>query len=490
MRLLLSVFVLLLSTLARADDTWVVTNTGDSGSGSLRGAITQMKPNNGTQTIRFELPAHSVITLTSGLPNLVGASIVLDGRPSPGLRIDALGFPMFNIASGSASQTVIVYQLRLARGASYQGSGCLNLTSTGSMQVFDSVFEACASYGPVSSGVGGGAIRSNGPLRVVRSQFLGNYATDGDLGGLAVGGGAIQAFNANVLIERSRFIGNQTRVASSSPTVCRGGQGAAVSITLPAGSYAALSDVQFIDNATVCSTTGARNAGTGGALAVTGQGPTSTVNLDRAYFGRNEAFEAGAVAAFSVRLSVVNASFFENTAYSSGAMYLLTRTGAPATSLALRNSSFSRNGSSFGSAGADLTLQNGATVEDVRNTVFAVSVSGPNCSPVAADATAGDAVFTASFSCFFYRVGSGDSISSEFPGNTFGLTAATQRYGAVPALHPPAGSVLIDNGTNSGCAAVDTRQFARPANGGLATRCDVGAIEFNVDRLYGASFDL
>ena len=88
-------------------------------------------------------------------------------------------------------------------------------------------------------------------------------------------------------------------------------------------------DTQFVNNATSCPSTGSRQAGDGGALYLLGQGTTSVVSLDRVYFGQNEAFQGGAIAGNSVRLVATNATFFENTGFFVGAIYMLTRTGAP-----------------------------------------------------------------------------------------------------------------------------------------------------------------
>ena len=472
-----------------ADNTFIVNTLGDGGAGTLRAAITQMQPSNGVQTIRFEIPGSVDIVITSPLPALVGQSIVLDGSASPDLRINGAGWPMLKFTSGSSAQSIRFDRMNLRNGSNSDGGGCVDVKSMGSLQVFDSTFDSCFSWGPAASGSGGGAIKTNGNLRLTRTRFTNNASSDGGIVGLVNTGGAVYSSGASVLIESTRFIGNRTDASPSSPTTCRGGSGGALALNVPAGGSVSLIDTQFVNNATSCPSTGSRQAGDGGALYLLGQGTTSVVSLDRVYFGQNEAFQGGAIAGNSVRLVATNATFFENTGFFVGAIYMLTRTGAPPTTVQLRNSTFARNSTSFGGSAAHLQLQNGATISEVRNTVFAQPLAGPGCIPASADVQLGGPVFTSDDSCLFFANGGTELLTLQFPGNTFGLLAATQTYGKVPTVHPPVGSVLIDNGINAGCPSVDARGLPRPVNGGLATLCDMGAVEVNPDRIFGSGFD-
>lgn len=486
-------FLLLAALLAAgpclADNTFIVDAVGDGGGGSLRAAILQMQASNGVQTIVFQIPGDATIMLTSPLPALVGQSIELDGTASPRLRIEGAGWPMLKFASGGSGQTIRFDRINLSGGSNSAGGGCVDVKSTGTLLVFDSSFDSCFSWGAAAPAPGGGAIKTNGSLRLTRSVFTNNASSDGGTANLVISGGAVSASGNSLLIESTRFFGNHTNATAEDTTTCRGGRGGAVSLFLPAGGSALMTDVQFVNNYTSCPSTGSRQAGTAGALAIYGQGTTSVVNLDRVYFGQNEAFQGGAIAGFSVRLIVTNATFFENTGYSVGGIYLLTTTGAPATTVQLRNSTFARSKSTFGSSGAHLHLQNGATITEARNTVFAQPLSGQACVPAIADVQTGTSVFTSDNSCFFYLPGAVESFTAQFPGNTFGLLQATQSYGQVPTLHPPVGSVLVDNGSNAGCPSLDARGLLRPVNGGLAATCDVGAVEVNPDRLFGNGFD-
>lgn len=481
-------FGLLIASCCRADNVWVVTSSAASGTGSLAAVIGQMLPNNGLQTIQFQLGANATILLNQPLPVMVGQSIFVDGSASPGLTLNGGGWPMFQVSSGNTSQTIRFSQLKLREGSNANGGGCINVISQGALLVNDVSFESCANSGPPASGAGGGAIRTNGGLRLTRTRFVGNSSSDAGVPNLVNAGGAVSVNQGGtVIIERSAFIGNRT-LATPNGSSCRGGSGGAVALSVPSGAGATLTEVQFINNSSGCISGGSRQAGQAGALRLFGSGGGASVTLDRVYFGQNEAFEGGAIFAEGLRLNLVNTTFFENTAFSSGALATLTRVGGAQMSLSIRNSTFSRNSSSFGSSGASLNAA-ATTIVDVRNTVFAPSVSGPNCSPVTPTTQAGAAIFTSDNSCLFFLPGGTESLSTQFFNNNFGLGGATQSYGFVPTLNIAAGSPLIDNGSSTQCPSADARGISRPRNGGLGAFCDVGAVEYSTDLLFGTGFE-
>ena len=186
--------------------------------------------------------------------------------------------------------------------SSGEGGGCVSRADPGVLQVFDSRL-AAASFGPVVTSAGGGAIRTNGSLCLTRTRFSNNQSSDFGIVNPSMPAAqcASTANATSVLIERTQFVANKTIATPASATTCIGGQGGALALSLPASASAYLSDVQFIDNATTCLTTGSRQAGNAGALSVLGQGTSSIVVLERAYFGQNEARTAGAIHVESAR---------------------------------------------------------------------------------------------------------------------------------------------------------------------------------------------
>ncbi len=68
-------------------NTYTVTNTLDSGVGSLRWAINNANTNLGADTIEFDIPdcgGVCVITLSTALPTLTDDSTTIDGYSQPG----------------------------------------------------------------------------------------------------------------------------------------------------------------------------------------------------------------------------------------------------------------------------------------------------------------------------------------------------------------------------------------------------------------------
>ncbi|HEY9851284.1 MAG TPA: DUF4347 domain-containing protein [Leptolyngbyaceae cyanobacterium] len=91
-------------TVNPVDDTeFVVTNTNDSGVGSLRQAIINANADAGIETIRFNIPGSGVrtITPTSALPTITEA-VIIDGTTQPGFSSTPL-IQLSGSSAGSAS---------------------------------------------------------------------------------------------------------------------------------------------------------------------------------------------------------------------------------------------------------------------------------------------------------------------------------------------------------------------------------------------------
>jgi hypothetical protein len=67
-----------------SSQTFMVTNTGNAGPGSLRQAITDANAYSGAPTITFEIPVSSVLQFTTDLPQLNHADLTIDGTTAPG----------------------------------------------------------------------------------------------------------------------------------------------------------------------------------------------------------------------------------------------------------------------------------------------------------------------------------------------------------------------------------------------------------------------
>src|SRR5438045_5667219 len=93
-RLLVALAVTIVGPAAFAD-TFPVTNTNDSGAGSLRQAITDANNHSGADVISFSIAGAGVHTITPGtqLPNIT-SPVTIDGSTEPGFA----GMPLIEIS--------------------------------------------------------------------------------------------------------------------------------------------------------------------------------------------------------------------------------------------------------------------------------------------------------------------------------------------------------------------------------------------------------
>jgi hypothetical protein len=486
LRIFLVLLVGAMAPVAAAQNTYWVSSAAATGPGTLRTAIESMQFNGTTQTIRFALTPNSSITLAAPLPNLVGTQVEVIGSDTANLLIDGAQFPIFKYNG----QSLLMRDLVLANGRG-SGGGCLNVNTTLSASVYDSHFLNCSTFGSAASGSSGGAIRSFGALRLTRTRFTNNMATDGGIDNLSLGGGAVGVSGA-LLIENSQFSGNRLVRTEHAGGGCFDGVGGAVSLTLNSGSATIIRST-FRDNEIRCGSTVGAFSGSAGALFVIGpaSGPAPTLLIESSYFGGNRADNGGGIFARAVSLLINNSSFYEQVGRGAGAVFLTTGFGAapPAPELRLSSSTFWRNGTALGNFGADLTMNAAVLVRDFRNNLFAPPQSGFSCAPAAFNADTGAVSFTTDLSCLVTV--NGNLVTAQFAsGNSFGLLPPTPAS-ATPILNLGAGSVAIDNGSNLGCPALDALGRPRPYDGDQDGNpvCDVGAVEYRPDLLMANGFE-
>ena len=205
---------LLCFLMSTAAEAITVTNTNDSGPGSLRQAILDANANSGiADTIVFNASASGTITLLSTLPNITDAAgLTIDGT---GQAITVSGGGTVQVMVVSSGAQLTLESLTVADGfISGAGAGILN---SGTLNVSNSTFS-----GNSAQGVGGG-IYNVGTLSVVNSTFSGNNANAGggihNSGTLSVAsstfsgnsanfGGGIGSGDGTVNIVNSTFSGN------------------------------------------------------------------------------------------------------------------------------------------------------------------------------------------------------------------------------------------------------------------------------------------
>lgn len=160
----LSWLTLALAALSASAATLTVTNTADSGVGSLRDAIATA---NSGDVINFSLPNPSTITLTSG-PLDISKNLVIMGPGATQLAVDANHQSSVFVTAG----TVTLSGLTIKNGTAINGGGILNLRT---LTVTNSTLLANSA----SSGGGGIYNEPEGTVTVINSTLSGNSAMFG-----------------------------------------------------------------------------------------------------------------------------------------------------------------------------------------------------------------------------------------------------------------------------------------------------------------------
>ena len=141
--------------------TFTVTNTNDSGAGSLRQAILDANASGGADVIVFSLSANSTLTLASDLPKITH-DLAIDGSGASGLTVH--GADLYRIFWAD-SGTITIQDLTIAHGRAQGGAGA----------------EAVGGgKGGGGAGLGGGVfVNSSASLSLSRVTFSDNSARGG-----------------------------------------------------------------------------------------------------------------------------------------------------------------------------------------------------------------------------------------------------------------------------------------------------------------------
>src|SRR5438876_1713437 len=183
--------------------TITVTNTNDSGAGSLRQALADA---NDGDTIHFGITG--TITLTTG-ELLVDKSVTIGGPGAASLTVDGnLADRVFHVSSGV---TATIAGLTITNGNAQDdgpntGGGIYNDHATLAV-------DNCTVSGNYAGWGGGGVHNSSGTLTVTNTTFSGNSANY--LFGVGSGGGIFTEGydgNATLTVTNSTFSGNYARL--------------------------------------------------------------------------------------------------------------------------------------------------------------------------------------------------------------------------------------------------------------------------------------
>jgi hypothetical protein len=295
--------------------TYTVLNLADSGSGSLRQAISDANTHAGPDVVRFAPGLHGTIRLTSGVLNITddlsvngpganlvtvsgsdasrvfhfeaGVTVAVKGLTiAHGSSVDGAGGAIDNGGTLSLTDCAVV-QSRAAGGtatdAAYGGGGILNESGATLTLARTAVADDTAQAG-AGLDVFGGGLLNLGTATVSASTFSGDIATGGagsDFFGGSVGGAIANFGGATLTVSGCRFVDDQAVAAATTLYGLPFTEGVGGAIENDAGfdlatpSTATISNSLFIGNLATAGTGGAAN---GGAIDNEGTGSTLTVS--------------------------------------------------------------------------------------------------------------------------------------------------------------------------------------------------------------------
>ena len=355
-----------------------VTNTSDSGAGSLRQAIMDADAANTGDTIAFGLAVTGTITLTTGVLE-IQHSLTINGPGAATLAVSGGGSSQVFLVDSNA--TVSISGLTIQDGTADFGggignSGTLTLTnctisgnsaSTGTGGGIENLSTLtvtnCTFSGNTAPASNGGGLENNGMLTVSATTFSGNSAEAGggmDNGGTltltnstvsgnsvsGVGGG-INNENFSVLTVTNSTISGNTAPATAGGGIENNGTLTVTNSTISGNSSGTAGGIDNLATLTVTSSTISGNSATGG----NGGGIRHAVGT----------------------LTVTNSTFSGNSAGAGGGI----GSEFSGTTLTVNNSTFSGNSASANSGGG-IDLGAGA-MATLKNTIVANSPTGGNC---------------------------------------------------------------------------------------------------------------
>ena len=216
------------SLTARAQATWTVTNTNDSGSGSLRDAIAQAS--NG-DTINFNPSLNGqTITLASYLD--VNKSLTINGPGADKLAISGNDQNMvIFVDAGKGQVTVAINSLAITHGRSSAAGGIYN---SGTLTL-----TRCLFSGNQSTGNNGGALSNIYNMTVVSCTLTGNNSNLG--GGIANFGPAGGSNVVGIVVVINSTISNNSAVRQGGGIYTNAGAVSVTNCTLSGNSAASFS---------------------------------------------------------------------------------------------------------------------------------------------------------------------------------------------------------------------------------------------------------
>jgi uncharacterized repeat protein (TIGR01451 family) len=435
----LSIGALLMAALSAQATPFTVSNTNDSGAGSLRFALSHLAVGTlaTTNTINFTLPPSSTILVGSTLPISQGVTITGPGAAS--LAIDGgHTVQIFTIASGI---TVSISGLTIQNGSNdsgdFSGGGIDNF---GTLTVTD-----CTVKGNAASHLGAGIYNNNGATLTIMGCTISNNVA-GDDG--AVG-------NDGMLTVMNSTLSNNTAFDGAAIENNFNGTGSTLIVT----------NSTFFNN-------GASDDG--GAIDNDQHGASLMVS-NSTFYQNSATREGGAIEFETGTGTVTNSTFFQNSSGYGGAIQL------GSSSVTIINGTFSGNTAGAPSDGAALSSTS-LTRLSLKNTILANGGTAGNCGLSSGITTSYGHNLSDDASCSSVLTATSDQNGvpagldpsglhdNGGPTNTIAILSTSLALNAIP-VSPTNYCTLIDGVT---AIATDQRGVARPQG----PACDIGAYEY------------
>jgi hypothetical protein len=478
MRFLLICFLVFISPAVLAAN-FTVTNTSNSGAGSLRQALLDANASVAVpHIINFTAayPQFGLITLQSDLPTITALDVRIRGNDRGPI---VSGNSQYSIFQAAINVSLELEDMNLQQGLNDSG-GCVATATpggTGSLLVLRGYFFRCKANSPFSPG--GGAIywNANAPALVTieDSAFFENEANSSNIDLEQPRGGAVES-TTNSILRRNVFTDNAITSAGN-----RGGYGGAVFLSLsdPSG-VSEISDSRFESNSVDQSVTSLGRGGAVRAYLV----PGHLLLVERNFFLDNEALKGGALSletqmlSTTTQVSMINNTYVSNSAtQDGGAIYLYYM------QLFANHNTFYLNSAASGS---HLSLDN-VQMRSLHNNVLADTQSNAAC------ALNNSSIVSASLAGNLFDEdcgilsSTGGAISTKLGVQSI---ISAPRVGVVTFLP---GEDPIDGGSPdpSFCSPTDAQGTSRPldADGDDIAICDAGAYEAPSNTVFEDGFE-
>jgi predicted outer membrane repeat protein len=383
----------------------VVTNFNDSGPGSLRQAALDTNANPAADSISFNLPSDGTITLNSTLA--ISDAVTVIGPGASHLTISGGNLVRPFSVDAPTSMAISFSGLTIAQGYVTSSGGGMSITDE-TVTLTDMVFDSNRATS------NGGAIDTEGPLTIIRGQFLNNMAKSTNNNGFPAGGALdIEYTSVGLAISDSYFLGNTAEAK-------------------------------------------------GGAI-ITNSSATP-VTITGSTFANDSAHDGGAMSVLQSSLTVRNCTFSGNTATALGGA-IFTNGGWSAT---ITNSTLADNSAATGGGLAANPFARGSLT--IASCILA------NQAATAPDIAGGAVIATVTNSIVRNPTGYADTSNyTNIFGVDPLLAPLADNGGPTPTRLPLPGSPARDRGTNPANLTTDQRGagYPRLLNGTV----DIGAVE-------------